>query len=65
MDIGALLYNIKYKGEGIRLVDPSTYIKKIAFSRDENSSGLEYQCAQINRADDYNEEAQKLLALYH
>ena len=66
MDIGSLLYNIKYKGEGVRLVDNSLYIKKIAYSRDtQNSSGMEYQCAQINRANDYNEEAQKLLALYH
>lgn len=65
IDLGSLLYNIKYKGEGVTLVDERTYIKKIAYSRDTNSSGMEYQAAQINRANDYNEEAQKLLALYH
>ena len=66
IDIGSLIYNIKYGREGVILVDPSTYIKKIAVSRDtENSSGLEYACAQFNRANDYNEEAQKLLAMYH
>lgn len=66
IDIGSMLYNLKYRGEGITLVDERTYIKKIAVSRDTtNSSGLEYACAQFNRANDYNEEAQKLLALYH
>lgn len=66
IDIGSLIYNIKYRGEGIVLVDEKTYIKKIALSRNtENSSGLEYACAQYNRVNDYNEEAQKLLALYH
>ncbi len=66
IDLGSILYNIKYRGEGVTLVDERTYIKKIATSRDtKNSSGLEYQAAQFNRANDYNEEARKLLALYH
>lgn len=65
IDVGALIYNLKYKGEGVTLVDEKTYIKKIALSRNKESSGMEYACAQVNRANDYNEEAQKLLALYH
>lgn len=65
IDFGSLLYNIKYKGDGVRLVDQSIYIKKIAYSRDTTSSGMEYQAAQINKVNDYNEEARKLLALYH
>lgn len=65
IDLGSILYNIKYRGEGITLVDEKTYIKKIALSRNTESSGLEYACAQYNRVNDYNEEAQKLLALYH
>lgn len=66
IDAGSLIYNIKYGREGVTLVDQSLYIKKIAVSRDTvNSSGLEYACAQFNRANDYNEEAQKLLAMYH
>lgn len=65
VDIGAILYNIKYGREGVTLVDERTYIKKIATSRDTTSSGLEYQAAQFNKANDYNEEAQRLLALYH
>jgi len=65
IDIGAMLYNLKYKGEGVTLVDQSLYIKKIATSRDTESSGLEYQAAQYNKANDYNETARELLALYH
>lgn len=66
MDIGSLIFNLKYKGDGIKIVSEKEYIKKIAFSRDtENSSGLEYQAAQFNRANDYNETARELLALYH
>ena len=65
LDIGSILYNIKYNNEGIQLVSSEKYIKRIAYSRDTNSSGMEYQAAQVNRVNDYNEEAQKLLALYH
>lgn len=66
MDIGSILFNIKYKGDGIKMVSEKEYIKRIAYSRDtKTSSGLEYQAAQYNRANDYNETAVSLLALYH
>ena len=66
LDIGSIWFNIKYRNEGVTLVDERTYIKKIATSRDTtDSSGLEYQAAQYNRANDYNETARELLALYH
>jgi len=65
IDFGSLIYNIKYGKEGVTLVDERTYIKKIACSRDTNSSGLEYQAAQYNTTNDYNETARSLLALYH
>lgn len=66
MDIGSLIFNLKYKGDGIKIVSEKEYVKRIAYSRDtEHSSGLEYQAAQYNRVNDYNEEARKLLALYH
>lgn len=66
MDIGSILYNIKYRGDGIKIVSEKEYVKRIAYSRDtKTSSGLEYQAAQFNRANDYNETARELLALYH
>lgn len=66
LDIGSILFNIKYrKEEGVTIVSEREYIKRISISRDTTSSGLEYQAAQYNRVNDYNEEAQKLLALYH
>lgn len=66
MDIGSILFNIKYKKEsGVTIVSEREYIKRIATSRDTTSSGLEYQAAQYNRANDYNETARELLALYH
>ena len=65
IDLGSILYNIKYGREGVTLVDQSLYVKKIVISRDTTSSGLEYQAAQFNKANDYNETARQLLALYH
>ena len=66
LDLGAALYNIKYSREsGIKMVSNNEYINRIAYSRDTNSSGLEYQAAQYNTVNDYNETARELLALYH
>jgi len=66
LDLGSVLYNLKYAKEGVKMVSTEEYVKRIAYSRDtKTSSGLEYQAAQINKANDYNETAQALLALYH
>lgn len=66
LDFGAALYNLKYAQEsGIQMVSQNEYINRIAYSRDTTSSGLEYQAAQFNTVNDYNETARELLAMYH